>query len=180
MEQYIPLIEKKNWLEAFALAILLLIQTKPSQKITQKLCGELLHSPNKGKKALQVLLHYKVVVDGKWPYAPDMGVEDEVDDDTQWDSLAWLICKEIDWSYVSVRSLLKHMGKAITWASKLKRYEIEEFIPLIVKEIRKDEFWNKVITAEGFVRKFVFLWTKFGNNIPKKPWNDFSSLKEIF
>ena len=65
MDFLIPLTEKKNGVDAFALAVLLLIATPTKQRITQKLCGEPLHSPTKGKNALAVLLHYKVVVDGK-------------------------------------------------------------------------------------------------------------------
>ena len=180
MDFLIPLTEKKNGVDAFALAVLLLIATPTKQRITQKLCGELLHSPTKGKNALAVLLHYKVVVDGKWPYWPDMTIPDREDEKNAWADVASLICKEVYGNFPSTLSLLNSIGKFITKAAEEKRMTIEEFIPIMVKEIKKDDFWSKALTAENFVRKFDSLWIKFGKNISKKPWGNLNSLKDIF
>lgn len=175
-----PLIEKKNWIDAFALATLLLIAIPARTKITQKLCMELLHSPTRGKKAHATLLHYKVVVDWQWPFPPDLTIADMVDETSKWDETAALICKNVRWNYQSTKSLLNYFGNSILKAAEEKRYLIEELIPIAIKEIKKDNFWETALSSENFVRKFDSLWKKFGSNIPKKPWQDLSSLKEIF
>lgn len=180
MEEYIPLIEKKNWLEAFALAILLILNTKPSVNITQKLCWELLHSPTKGKKSLEVLKYYRCVVDGKWPYPPDMRVTDMEDDKSQWTKPAGLICKLLPWNYPQVLNLLNSMGKYILTASATKNLTIEEYVPLLIKEILKDDFWKKQLTWENFVRKFSYLDGKFHKLVPKKITWWMESITEIF
>lgn len=180
MEFLIPLIEKKNWIDAFALATLLLIAIPAKTKITQKLCMELLHSPTRGKKAHATLLYYKVVVDWQWPFPPDLTIPEIEDDKDKWADTASLICKEVYGNFKYTLSLLNTIGEYINSAAATKRMAIDEFIPIMIKEIKKDEFWNKHLTAENFVRKFDSLWKKFGSNIPKKPWDNLSSLKEIF
>ena len=98
-----------------------------------------------------------------------MTIADMEDEKNAWADVASLICKEVYGNFPSTLSLLNSIGKFITKAAEEKRMTIEEFIPIMVKEIKKDDFWSKALTAENFVRKFDLLWIKFGKNISKKP-----------
>lgn len=183
-EFYLPLIGKRNWIEAFALLVLLNETTVAYTKITQKLCWELLKSPTKGKKALEVLRYYECVVwDSKWEYInhkPNMELPDMEDDKLQWTSAAWMICKLLPWNYPQILNLLNSMGKYILTAAATKNLTIEEYVPLLIKEILKDDFWKKQLTWENFVRKFSYLDGKFHKLIPKKITWWMESITEIF
>ena len=177
MYKFVPLIEKKNWIEAFALAILLELY---DNKITQKLAWELLKSPTKWKKALEVLKYYKVISESWGIQNPDMALPDMEDDKSQWTKPAGMICKLLPWNYPQVLNLLNSMGSYILTASATKNLTIEEYVPLLIKEILKDDFWKKQLTWENFVRKFSYLDGKFHKLVPKKITWWMESITEIF
>lgn len=175
------IIPKKNWIEAFALAKLLLENVPAYTKITQKLCGELLHSPTKGKKALEVLRYYKVVGEVTCDlHEPNMELPDIVDEKDEWADVAWIICKNLPWNFNSTKSLLWSMGKQLRTYSAEKNLTIEVFIPIFIKEIQKDEFWKKNLSAENFVRKSSYLYEKFGKWIHKTISGNLSDISHIF
>lgn len=180
---YDKLISKKNWIEAFALLVLLEDNAYDffNPNVTQKLCWELLSSPTKGKKALELLRHYKIV---NWKEFDlnnfDSSLPDIEDDKSQWNKSAALICKILPWSYPQILNLLNSMGKYILTAAATKNLTIEEYIPLLIKEIMKDEFWKKQLTWENFVRKFSYLDGKFHKQVPKKIEWWMQSITNIF
>lgn len=180
MQHFRPLIPKKNWIEAYTLATLLHYE-KP-EKVTKKLCGELLYSPTKWRKALEVLTYYRCVVDWKWVYAPDINLPDMVEEKDEWVALASFISKNIQCNYQSVKGLLGYwIGKEILKDSKELRYDNEEeYLLKLIIEIKKDEWWNKILTWETFVRKYSNLRDKFVKNIPKKITKDFWAINDIF
>lgn len=176
--KFVPLIEKKNWIEAFALAVLL---EERDDKLTQKLCGELLCSPTKGKKALEVLKYYKVVGDSWWMNAPDMTLPDMPSTDNEFWELASIICKQVRGNYPSCNNLLNYwVWKNISYEAKVHNLSEEEFITIFIKEIMKDDFWKIILTWETFIRKFDNLYAKFWNKIPKRPAGWLSSVENIF
>jgi len=178
-QRFIPLLDKKNGIEAFALLVLC-SNLPPDVKITQKLAWELLHSPTKGKKALQVCKYYECW-DDEWFFKdPNMVLPDIEDDKSQWTKPAGLICKLLPWAYQQVLNLLNSMGKYILTAAATKNLTIEEYIPLLIKEIMKDEFWKKQLTWENFVRKFSYLDGKFHKQVPKKIEWWMQSITNIF
>lgn len=180
-ERFIPLIGKKNWIEAFALLVLISNHpVSPKKPMSIKTAWELLKSPSKWKKALEVCKYYKCW-DSDWFFQnPDFSLPDMEDDKSQWTKPAWLLCKLLPWSYPQVLNLLNSMGQYILTASATKNLTIEEYIPFLVKEILKDEFWKKQLTAENFVRKFSYLDGKFHKLIPKKIEWWMQSIENIF
>lgn len=174
-----PLIEKKNWIEAYALAILL--EWVPNKKVTQKLCGELLHSPTKGKKALEVLKYYKVITEKGWPYAPDMTLSDMQSETSEFWEIASIICKQVRGNYPTCNNLLNYwVGSQIIKAARLHNITEEEFIAIFIKEIMKDDFWKTILTWETLIRKFDNLYAKFWYKLPKRPSGWLSSVENIF
>ena len=176
---WLPLIEKKNWIEAFALAVIL--DDLDTATYTQKLCWELLNSPTKGKKALEVLKYYKVVTKEGWPYEPDMSVPDMQSTDSEFWELASIICKQVRGNYQACNNLLNYwVGSQLIKAARIHNLTEEEFITIFIKEIMKDDFWKKVLTWETFIRKFNDLYAKFWNKIPKRPAWGLSTIENIF
>lgn len=178
----LPLLKLKGWLEAYLLFHMIYEWGVPAYtKITKKLCGELLCSPTKGKKAYELLEFYWLIKSSDivtW-FTPDFSVPPPTKDN-KYKDLVPLILKLLPWEYKSSVSLIRTIGKDIVEASEMKRYSIEEFIPIVIKEIQKDNFWKDKLTSETFIRKFNLLYWKVYMNIAKKPWQDLSSLKEIF
>lgn len=180
MEAYIPLISKKNWIEAFALAVLL-SSWEFKWKITQKLCWELLHSPTKGKKAMEVLKYYKVFPIWEGVATPDYSLPDMETSSNEFWELASIICKQVRGNYPTCNNLLNYwVGSQIIKAARLHNLTEEEFITIFIKEIMKDDFWKKILTWETFIRKFDNLYAKFWNKIPKRPAGWLSTIENIF
>lgn len=175
----LPLLKLKDWLEAYLLFHLLL--DDQDNKLTKKRCWELLSSPTKGKKAYELLEFYWLIKDGRVDnsFTPDFSVPPPTKEN-KYKNLVPLILKFLPWEYKSSVSLIRTIGKDIVEASESKRYSIEEFIPIVIKEIQKDNFWKDKLTSETFIRKFNLLYPKIQWWIAKKPWQDLSSLKEIF
>lgn len=178
---YLPLIGKKNWIEAFALIVLLNETVVAYTKITQKICGELLKSPTKGKKALEVLKYYECVIWNQINHKPNMEQPDMQSSESEFWELASIICKQVRGSYPSCKNLLNYwVGLQLIEAARIHNLTEEEFISIFIKEIMKDDFWKKVLTWETFIRKFNDLYAKFWNKIPKRPAWGLSTIENIF
>lgn len=176
-EKYHPLIQKKWWPDAFSLLVVL--SELPSwTKINKTLCGRVLKSPARWRKAMEMLKFYWIL-DDEW-VINDWDLSKEVVEEEWHKPIAWIICRELPWSFNQVNSLLKYSIKAISKVAEDKRYTVEEYLPIFIKEVRKDNFWSKYLTADNFVRKFELLDRNFWANVPKKPWMDLNSLSHIF
>lgn len=180
-DMYLPLIWKKNWIEAFALIVLLNETTITFTNITQKLCWELLKSPTKWKKALEVLKYYECVVWNQINHKPNMEQPDMQSDNNEFSELASHICKQVRGNYPACNNLLNYwVGSQLIKAAKIHNLTEEEFITIFIKEIMKDEFWKKILTWETFIRKFDNLYAKFWSKIPKRPAWGLGSISDIF
>lgn len=175
--KYHWLVAKKNWADAFALLVIL--QELPAwTNITKALCGRFFKSPTRGKRSLELLQFYWIL-DSEYKLC-EWDLSKEVVEEEGYKPIAAIICKDLPWQFNQVNWLLKYSIKLMTKVAEDKRYAIEEYLPIFIKEVRKDNFWSKYLTADNFVRKFELLDRNFWANVPKKPWMDLNSLSHIF
>lgn len=163
---------KDSWIEAYALVNLLYYEY--GWTVTQKLCGEILHSPTKWKKALKLLRHYMLVDEkGKfYPHEIDFTVPPiEQESKVKFPTIVSTIITLFPNSKFSqVNSWANVNGLSITENATEWRLGEEDLIRELLKRIRMDSWWKNVITWDMILRKFPLLWEKFSPQIPKKIW----------
>lgn len=183
MKEYFPLIQKPNWIEAFALLVLLCDGDVPyGTKITKKLCGELLHSPTKWKRAAETLEFYWIIKVwsasiNPWDFTREV---EEKKQNGDYLKIASAISKLLPSHFNVLVNLLEYTnGQLILEKAEEYRYPVETFLDLFIKEVKKDKFWGWVLTGEMVIRKFAILFPKFSSRIPKATWN-FDTISSIF
>lgn len=170
---FLELVKKPNWPEAFSLIILLYYHGAFGSKVTKKLCKELMGSESKSKKAIECIEFYWAFNFTTWELLiPDYTRVKEVDPIVERDlTIAWLINKELPSNFNVLVGLLKYQNaELIESTAKKFRYSLDEFIPIFIREVKKDEFWKNILTAETLIRKFHTLLPKVEWKIPKKTW----------
>lgn len=180
---FLELVKKPNGPEAFSLIILLYYNKAFGSKVTKKLCKELMGSESKSKKAIECVEFYWAFDFSKWELLiPDYTRVKEADPIIERDlKIAWIINKVLPSSNFNILvGLLKYQNaELISSTAETLRYSIEEFIPIFISELKKDEFWKNNLSAETVIRKFHTLYPKVKSKIPKKIWN-LKDLENIF
>ena len=180
-QDMMPILKRKNGVEAWALFTLLFFSKRLTwDKITKKECNELMGSPTKTKKAIECLEYYWILDLATWErWAPKFTLPDEIPIRDAEKDMAWLIAKLIPTDFNRTVSYLSTTIKDIGLASAAWRYTPEDFLPLLIWVIKKDEWWKDKISWETFARKFPTLWEKFKSSVPKRSW-ELSELSNVF
>lgn len=153
------------------------------EKITKKLCWELLGSKSKWNKSHDMLMKINAIHldNGKYVMinsTPDYTSLDEVTDDDIWTKeLAWVVYKTFGWDYRSTLSYARSIHKKVNSNAEKLWYSLEDYIISMGKLIKWDAFWWRVISWQTFMRKYDKLTELF---TPAKNVKNFSDVANIF
>lgn len=153
------------------------------EKITKKLCWELLWSKSKWNKSYDMLMKINAVHldNGKYVMVnstPDYTLLDsEVEDTSGMKELAWVVYKSFGWDYRQTLSYSRTAHSKINSDAEKLWYSLEDYINSMGKLIKWDTFWSKVISWQTYLRKYDKLKELF---TPAKNVKNFSDVANIF